>query len=84
MRRFLHIDITRRAMAQKLIGVPKPVGKRGKHFQRDIGTTAHKRQKVLAREQSQPRIFSHHRVGRAALPVEQSHFAKEIAAAQRR
>src|SRR5438034_840799 len=61
-------------MPQKFIGVPQPVGERGKHFQRNIGTAAHKRKEVLAREHSQPRTLRHNRVGRAPLPTEQCHY----------
>ena len=50
-------------MTQQLIRMPQPVGKGGQHFQGDIRTAPHKRNKMLAREHCQAGVLGHHGVG---------------------
>src|SRR6266480_1246513 len=70
LRGFLHIDIPRHAMTQKLISVSQSVGECSEQFQRDIRAAAHERKKMLARKYSQPGIFRDDRIRGAPLSVE--------------
>ena len=47
---FFFVSVTRNSRAQQVVCSSQPVGKRAKHFQCDVGISAHEIQKRVARE----------------------------------
>ena len=66
-------------MTEQVVRAPQPVRQRGEHFQCDARIALEEREKILARQLRETRVFDDRGVGRAPPPVEHRHFAEEIA-----
>ena len=81
---FFFVRVARNTRAQQFVSAPQTISQRTQHFQRHVRFRSDKREKRIARQNREARVFDHLRVSGTLPPVDDRHLAKKISLGQLR